>query len=113
MKAVSKDYILQKSEIITAAKVKTLLMKRLFSNTPKELACKIYSALVYFGLLRNSKAFKIQDTNIAYNKWTMKLNINFAYASKRREKGFSFYIPSTCIKHLTSTRHNWLLMGGS
>eukprot|EP00957_Ditylum_brightwellii_P095880 7305407-Ditylum_brightwellii.AAC.1 len=47
----------------------------------------------YFGLLRNSEAFKIQDTNISHNKQTMKLNINFMYASKHREKGFLFYIP--------------------
>eukprot|EP00957_Ditylum_brightwellii_P064137 4865733-Ditylum_brightwellii.AAC.1 len=35
----------------------------------------------------------MQDTNIAHNKQTMKLNINFPYTSKHCKKGFSFYIP--------------------
>eukprot|EP00957_Ditylum_brightwellii_P179171 13650109-Ditylum_brightwellii.AAC.1 len=93
MKAISKGYIPKKSEIITAAKVKTLLTKKLSNNIPEEIACKIYIALAYFGLLRNSKAFKIQDTDIFHNKRTMKLNMNFPYASKHHKKGFSFYIP--------------------
>eukprot|EP00957_Ditylum_brightwellii_P068322 5186769-Ditylum_brightwellii.AAC.1 len=93
MKAISKDYIPQKSEIITAAKVKAFLIKKLSDNIPKELVSKIY-----FGLLQNSKAFKIQDTNIAHNKQTMKLNINFPYASKHREKRFSFYFPKYMYK---------------
>eukprot|EP00957_Ditylum_brightwellii_P109518 8352256-Ditylum_brightwellii.AAC.1 len=38
-------------------------------------------------------ALKIQDTNITHNKQTMKLNINFPYASKHCKKRFSFYIP--------------------
>eukprot|EP00957_Ditylum_brightwellii_P068784 5221335-Ditylum_brightwellii.AAC.1 len=96
MKAISKDYIPKQSEIITAANVKELLMRNLCDNTPKELAYKVYTALVYFGLLQNSEAFKIQDTNITHNKHTMKLNINFPYASKYCKKGFSFFIP----KHL-------------
>eukprot|EP00957_Ditylum_brightwellii_P013387 1011067-Ditylum_brightwellii.AAC.1 len=93
MKAVSKDYIPQNSEIITANNVKALLMKKLSNNILKELTCKIYTTLVFFVLLRNSKAIKIQDTSIAHNKHTMKLNTNFLYASKHREKGFSFYLP--------------------
>eukprot|EP00957_Ditylum_brightwellii_P132636 10114693-Ditylum_brightwellii.AAC.1 len=94
MKAISKDYTPQKSEIITATKVKTLLTKKLSNNILEELACKTYTTLVYIGLLRNSEAFKIQDTNITHKKWTMKLNINFLYASKYCKKGFSFYIPA-------------------
>eukprot|EP00957_Ditylum_brightwellii_P010007 755046-Ditylum_brightwellii.AAC.1 len=75
MKAVSKDYILKKSEIITAANIKKLLTKNLSGNIPKELACKVYTTIVYFCLLQNSEAFKIQDTNITYNKQTKKLNV--------------------------------------
>ena len=93
MKAVSKEYIPKKSEIITAANIKKLLTKKLSDNEPEELACKVYTSLVYFGLLRNSEAFKIQDTDITHNKQTKKLNVNFLYASKHRGKGFSFYIP--------------------
>eukprot|EP00957_Ditylum_brightwellii_P209219 15360859-Ditylum_brightwellii.AAC.1 len=78
MKAVSKDYIPPKSGIIT---------------TIKELACKVYTTLVYLGLPQNSKALKIQDTDVAHNKQTMKWNIDFWYASKHPKKGFSFYIP--------------------
>ena len=93
MKAISKDYIPKKSEIITAANIKKLLTKKLSDNEPEELACKVYTDLVYFGLLRNSEAFKIQDTDITHNKQTKKLNVNFPYASKHCDKGFSFYIP--------------------
>eukprot|EP00957_Ditylum_brightwellii_P111254 8483648-Ditylum_brightwellii.AAC.1 len=85
MKTISKDYIPKKSEIITTAKVKTLLIRKLSDNIPEKLACKVY--------MQNSKAFKIQDTNIAHNKHIMKLNINFPYASKHCKKRFSFYIP--------------------
>eukprot|EP00957_Ditylum_brightwellii_P010154 767424-Ditylum_brightwellii.AAC.1 len=93
MKAASKDYIPQKSEIITAANVKTFLTRKLSDNVPKELACKMYTTLVFFGLLQNAKVFKIHKTNIPHNKQTMKLNINFPYASKHHKKGFSIYIP--------------------
>eukprot|EP00957_Ditylum_brightwellii_P129363 9867965-Ditylum_brightwellii.AAC.1 len=56
--------------------------------------------LCLFWSLQNSKAFKIQDTDIkiqdtdiTHNKQRKKLNINFPYALKHREKGFFFYIP--------------------
>eukprot|EP00957_Ditylum_brightwellii_P116252 8867742-Ditylum_brightwellii.AAC.3 len=58
MKAFSKDYIPQRSEIITADKIKTLIITKLSNNIPGELACKTYTNLVYFCLLRNSEAFK-------------------------------------------------------
>eukprot|EP00957_Ditylum_brightwellii_P132626 10114121-Ditylum_brightwellii.AAC.1 len=74
MKAVSKDYIPKKSEIITATNIKKLLTKKLSDNEPEERACKVYTALIYFNLLQNSKAFKIQDTDITHNKQTEKLN---------------------------------------
>eukprot|EP00957_Ditylum_brightwellii_P027807 2102592-Ditylum_brightwellii.AAC.1 len=92
MKAVSKDYIPKKSEIITAANIKKLLTKKLSDNILKELTCKVCNTLVYFGLLQNSEAFKIKDTDITNNKQTMKLNINFPYASKHCKTGFSFYM---------------------
>eukprot|EP00957_Ditylum_brightwellii_P049059 3722292-Ditylum_brightwellii.AAC.1 len=98
MKAVSKDYIPKTSEIITAANIKKLVTKNLSDNTPKKLACKVYTALVYFGLLQNSKAFKIKDTDITHNKQIKKLNINFPYALKHCKKKFSSLFPSTCIK---------------
>eukprot|EP00957_Ditylum_brightwellii_P104531 7964849-Ditylum_brightwellii.AAC.1 len=41
MEAVLKDYILKKSEIITAINIKTLLKRNLSANIPKELACKV------------------------------------------------------------------------
>eukprot|EP00957_Ditylum_brightwellii_P009124 689782-Ditylum_brightwellii.AAC.1 len=93
MKAVSKNYIPKKCEIVTVTNIKTLLTRKLSDNIPEELACKVYTTLVYFDLLQNSEAFKIQYTNIAHNKQTMKLNINFLYASKYHKKGSSFYIP--------------------
>eukprot|EP00957_Ditylum_brightwellii_P020962 1580304-Ditylum_brightwellii.AAC.1 len=71
MKAISNDFIPKNSEIITAANVKKLLTRKLSDNIPKELVCKLYTTLVYFSLLQNSEAFKIQDTDITHNKQTM------------------------------------------
>ena len=79
MKSVSKNYILKMSEIITTVEIKKLLTKKLSDNDSKELVCKIYTTLVYVGLLWNCETFKIQTANITHDKKQKEKNITWMW----------------------------------
>ena len=93
MHTLTKTHIPKKSEIISAEKIRILLTIKLRDSDPNELACKIWTSLVYFGLLRNSETFRIQVKDVAFRD-TNTLSVDFPYASKHRENGFSFFIPN-------------------
>eukprot|EP00957_Ditylum_brightwellii_P208485 15357682-Ditylum_brightwellii.AAC.1 len=59
MNSLTKTRIPKKLEIINAKNICILLTIKLCDSDPNKLACKIWTFLVYFGLLRNSKAYRI------------------------------------------------------
>eukprot|EP00957_Ditylum_brightwellii_P184598 14059019-Ditylum_brightwellii.AAC.1 len=59
---------------------------------PNKLVCKIWTALVYFGLLCNSEAYHIQVQDVQFHNNAKTLPISYPYASKHRKNGFSFFI---------------------
>jgi hypothetical protein len=93
MKNLSKHHVPKKSDIIPTEKVRELLEFHLDDDIPEELSCKIWTALMCFGLLRNNKSFEIQVEHIEYSKKTGTLNVNCPFETKHRENGFSFFIP--------------------
>ena len=93
MKNLSKHHVLKKSDIIPTEKVRELLEFHLDDDIPEGLSCKIWTSLMYFGLLRNKELFEIQVEHIEYSKKTGTLNVNCLFETKHRENGFSFFIP--------------------
>eukprot|EP00957_Ditylum_brightwellii_P067412 5117393-Ditylum_brightwellii.AAC.1 len=59
MLSLSKKHIPKKFEIIPAQNMRCLLEFHLDDNGPEELLCKIWTALLYFSLLHNSKLHKL------------------------------------------------------
>ena len=93
MNSLTKTRIPKKLEIINAKNICILLTIKLCDSDPNKLACKIWTSLVYFGLLRNSEAFRIQVKDVAFRN-TNTLSVDFPYTSKHCENGFSFFIPN-------------------
>ena len=66
------------------------------NNNPKETLYGVCIAVMYYGLLRMAEAYLVQvkDVRIVGEEDYKKVQINFEYQRKRKNNGFTYYIPS-------------------
>eukprot|EP00957_Ditylum_brightwellii_P045431 3444088-Ditylum_brightwellii.AAC.1 len=103
MNGLTKRHIPKKLEFINAKKIRILLTIKLRDSDPNELVCKIWTALVYFGLLRNAEAYRIQVQDVQFHNSANTLSINYPYTSKRCKTASHSSIWATSIPHSQPT----------
>ena len=66
------------------------------TNNPKLMVYSVCIAIMYYGLLRMNEAFliKVEYATIVVEEDFKKIQINFDYQRKRKNNGFTYYIPS-------------------
>ena len=69
----------------------------------------LFIAVMYYGLLRMSGAFliKVEDIRIVYEDDFKNIQINFDYQRKRKNNGFTNYIPSIYLPLFVNICQNY------
>ena len=70
------------------------------SSDKKLTLCGGANALSYYGLLHCSEVRKIRvkDVQIVTEKDDIFIEVNFKYQRKQKNKGFTYYIPSSFVR---------------
>ena len=93
LKNLTKSHVPKKSDSIKWDLIHDLLNHFLNDDDPADLVCKIWVALMYFGLLQNNEAIQIQVEDVEYSGKYKTLNVIIPFSTKHRVNRFSFFIP--------------------
>ena len=93
LKMTTSTYVSQKSKVLTADEIDILLKFCTKSSYHEDTLLGVTLCLQYYGLLRNADVMKIEVKDVRLLE-DGKTEIRFEHARKRRNPGFTFYVPS-------------------
>ena len=98
IKTETLHYVAKKSKTFSAEQIHDVILHCMFSGNrdPKVMLYGVCIAVMYYGLIRMNEAYLVQvkDVKIVGEEDFKKIQINFDYQQKRKNNGFTYYIPS-------------------
>jgi len=93
LKQTTSTYVTKKSKVLTATQVDYLLKYSTQSSNHEDTLMGVCTALQYYGLLRISDTLKVTVGDVEVCEETGNVKVLFEHARKRKNAGFTFYIP--------------------